>query len=425
MNLMSSLSVLPLVGLAALVSLAPAQDQSAREPQLRESDHKKYGKLVGDYFEALDEEKDINETMQKILDEIEKSEKRMKGASMLAAVADWEQIFRLATEDRLKGDLKKRGAVTETRLKSPRIQSDISIAYRTPKRAPKEALPLILIACDSGESPAAHIEKHWNDETLQEAAYLVAIDLGSDTDSWGVFGSPEAPGGPWILMTALGLLQQEFPVDTNKTFLVGSGRGFVAALATAAVFPQVFAGLIGVGEVAVADKTPMANLRTVPSLLLGGGDGAKAIEAKAGELGYANCIIDPEGGVARAWEWIGATSRDAYPAQLTYSPPNDYARTVHWLSLGGFQSAEGPKVEATIDREKNTVTIQAEKVADLVVYLNDALVKLDEPVSFVVNGTMHEQVVTRNAPEMVRRQYQTGDWGRVFTAYVQLDVPAK
>jgi hypothetical protein len=206
-------------------------------------------------------------------------------------------------------------------------------------------------------------------------------------------------------------------VDHNRRYLAGSGKGFAAVEVTATSFPHVFAGLIGVGDVSITDVSVLNNFRSLPSLYLKGGEGAKAIEAKLGELGFSNAKVEPEGGVAQAWEWMGNTPRTAHPQEITFTPKSDYARSVYWLSFVGFQVSEGPRVNAKADRATNTITVDAEKIADIVVYLNDELVDMDKPVKIIVNGTTHERTVERNATVMLDTQYAGGDWGRVFTAY--------
>ena len=114
--------------------------------------------------------------------------------------------------------------------------------------------------------------------------------------------------------------------------------------------------------------------------------------------------------------------RRAYPDHITFAPKRDNDRAAHWLSLSGFQATESPRIDAKADRATNTVTIDSQKISDLLIYLNDELVDLDKPVKFVVNGTPHERTLERNAPEMIKNQYFGGDWGRVFTVLVNQDL---
>jgi hypothetical protein len=416
--MLTALTPLRLVGSTLLLALVALPD----ELRLKENDHKSLGKLVAAFFTAKAEEKGINEAQQKILQQIESSEKRLKGLKVLSCVSDLEEVFRIATEERLRNTLRKRGEVASTKMEAQGI--DVTFAYCVPKKPAKGALPLILIACGEGETPADHLNTHWNDPALREGAILMAVDLGKDTSTWGVFGTPSAPGGTFQLMTALNLIQREFSVDHDRRYLAGSGKGFAAVEVTASSFPHVFAGLIGIGDVSIADTSVLDNFRSLPSLFLKGGEGAKAIETKLGELGFSNGKVAPEGGVTQAWEWIGSTPRTSHPTEITFTPKSDYARSVYWISFVGFQVSEGPRVHAKADKASNTITVDAQKIADIVVYLNDELVDMDKPVKIVINGTTHERTIERNATVMLDTQYSGGDWGRVFTAYWSDQVPA-
>ena len=403
-------ATLSLVGVLLSVPALPG------ELKLKESDHKNLSKSVSGYFTAMIEEKGINEALQKVMDQIATTEKRLKGQKLLAAVGDWEQIFRMVTEDRLKETLKKKGEVAEAKFQANNIE--LSFAYCVPKKPAKGSLPLVLIACDSGETPSAHLNTFWNDPAIREAAVLMAIDLGKEAQSWGMFGSPTSPGGGFRLMTALGQIQREFSVDCNRRFVVGSGKGFAAVEATSTSYPHLFAGVIGIGDVAVVDAGSLENFRSLPTLLLKGGEGAKAIDAKLAELGFANCKLEAEGSAVQAWDWMSKNPRRAYPDHITFVPRQDNDRAAHWITLSGFQASEGPRIDAKADKTTNTVTIDAQKISDLFVYLNDELVDLDKPVKFVVNGTLHESMLERNAPDMIKNQYRSGDWGRVFSVLV-------
>lgn len=417
MTMLTAIAPFNLAGSTLLLALLALPG----ELRLKESDHKGLSKLVSAYFTARAEEKRIIESLQDVLEQIATTEKKLKGPKLLASVSDWEQVFRLVTQDRLQETLKKKGEVTADKRKVNNIE--VSFAYCVPKKPTRGALPLLLIACDGGESPTAHLNTFWNDPGLRESAILVAIGMGKDTQSWSVFGSPSAPGGGYQVMTALSLIQREFPIDCNRRYLAGSGQAFAAVEVTATSYPFVFAGVIGIGDVAVVDPGSLENFRTLPTLLLNGGEGARAIEAKLGELGFGNCRSEPEGGVAQVIDWMSKSARNPYPAHVTFAPKIDNALTVHWLSLVGFQSAEKPRIEAKVDRASNIITLDAQKITEVIVYLNDELVDLDKPVRFVVNGTPHERTVARNPTEMIKNQYNVGDWGRVFTAFTTLSVP--
>jgi poly(3-hydroxybutyrate) depolymerase len=395
---MTTTPTLPLrLTLLAVLGLAAGPG----ELKLKATDHKKFGELVSTYFNAMDEQKDIQAKLQDVLDQIEATEKRLKNPKLLASVEDWEEVFRLVTADRLKGDLKtKKNEVASIKTKHPN-GFDVQFSYFIPKAYdPRKGgpMPLVLTVPDAGEDPTAHLNTHFSDAALRAGAILIAVQMGTDTSVWGTFGSKDAPGGVISVMNALGIASREFALDLNRVFLAGAGQGYAAAEATAASYPHLFAGLIGLGDVTSANGANLGNFRNTPTLLVQGKDGAKAIEAKIGELGFGNCTALPEGGPADLWPWVGKNKRTAYPAQITFSPVSDYAKRAHWISLEGLQVSENPRVEAKADRETNTITVDAQKVADIIIYLNDSLVDMDKPVRFVINGSAQEQTVPATRP---------------------------
>lgn len=398
------------------------------ELKLKAADHKKFGELVSDYFTAMDEKKDIQAKLEDVLEQVAATEKRLKlpGDKLLASVEDWEEVFRLVTASRLQESVKtKKGDVVLVKTQHPN-GLDVAFACFMPKTYdPRRGgpLPLLLTVPDAGEDPIAHLNTHWSDAALRGGAILIAVQMGTDVTVWGKLGTKDAPGGVISVMNALGIALREFAIDLNHVFLAGAGKGYTAAEAAAASYPHLFAGLIAVGDVSSENPVALGNFRSTPTLLIQGKDGAKAIETKIGELGFGNCTALPEGSGADAFPWMGKNKRVAYPTQITFAPISDNAKRAHWISLEGLQVAESPRIEAKVDRESNTITVDAQKVEDLVIYLNDTLVDLDKPVRFVINGNAQEQTVPRNAVEMVRNQYTNGDWGRVFCCYVAQTVP--
>lgn len=394
------------------------------EQLLKSNDHRTLSKAVADYYEAVQEKKDVQESLEKVMKQIESVNKRLKDKDVLTAVEDWEEVFRMVSAERLGGSLKiKKAAVTPARLAN---QVDFDLAYWIPKNyEPKRsgAAPMLITVPAAGESPAEHLDKHWNDAGLRDSAILIALPMQGDAGIWGAFGDPDAPGGIFQVMNALGALQREVHMDWNRIFLAGNGQGYSAVEAVAAAFPNLWAGLIALGDIPEPNTAYLGNFRNLSTLVLGTGGAAASLESKIGELGFGNCTVEKEGGAAQAAAWMQATRRNAYPSEITFSPVENRATSAHWLSLGPVEVSEGPRVEAKADRATNTITIDAQKVPSIVISLNDVLVDLDKPVRFVINGATTEQSVPRSAIEMIKDQSRAGDWGRIFVNRVSEDIP--
>ena len=413
-----SRSWIALAGLAALAA-APL------EQKLRDSDHKKLGKQIASYYEAKEEKKGIEEAFLKVVKDMDKSQKRLRDVPLLSAVEDLERALWYAQQATYKGR-HKGGKVISASLAG--YGDDVPLGYHLPSKYSTRGDPYALILCvpDAGETPEGHLEGQWNDPGLREAALLVAVDMPSETAEWGNFiADPSAGSGVWAVMNTYSVAKQQFAVDMNRVYLAGTGKGFAAAAATAACFPHLFAGVIGRGEVPEMAAT---NFRSIPSLLLSPSEGAKAIEKAVGELGFGNCTVNPEGGLAEILAFVSERSRESYPSEIQFSPFSNITSGTPWVQIEGFQvdpekpADEQPSISAKADRDANTITIDAKGIASLTIYLNDLLVDMDKPVKLVVNGVAQEETVTRNQRMVLDHAFASGDWGRVFTARLDIDV---
>ena len=384
----------------------------AGDEVLRASDHKSLAKAVADYWEAKTETKGIAAAFDKVVEGMDKVEKKMKEGSLLAAVDDWEEVFWLATQRGLEDrKLKKSKATLE--------QGNVDLTYWVGKKyaSSKGPAPLILIVPASGTDPATVLDAGWDDAGLLEEAILVVVHMQGDPSTW------ETQEGVNQVMQTFGQLAQSnrFGFDYDRVFLAGLGDGFGAAAATARSYPQLFAGLVGRQDIPNADPR---NLRNMPTYIASDGEGAAAFAAKVEELGYGNCTRG-EDDAAALWTWMQAHERDSYPTHLTFLPPMAHTRAAHWLKVDGINLDGEPRIDAVVDREQNAITIDADEISSVQLFFNDALVNLDEPIKVVVNGKVHEELGGRNRQLMVDMAYNQGDWGRVFTKSETYEVPEK
>ena len=417
--------LLALGGLAlSLVAVTPLSG-SSDEQKLRDSDHKKFGKAIAAYYDAKDRKKGIEDAFLKVSKSMDKAQKKLKKFPLLSAVADWEQAFWYAQQATYKGR-PKGGRLTMGKLDY--FGDQVPAAYHLPpKYNVRKGAPYALVLCvpGAGEKPDDHLDTHWNDVALRAGALLVAVDMPTDDSAWGTF-STDANSGVWAVMKTFAAAKSNFAVDMNRVFLAGTGKGFAAAAATAASFPQCFAGVIGKGEI---PDMPAVNFRNIPTLLVSPSEGAKKFEAAIEGMEYGNCTLNPEGGPADTKAFLEEHARVSYPLELTFSPFCNISTGTQWITVEGFQVEPGaaaderPVLNAKADRSANTVTIDAKKISKVTVYLNDSLVDMERPVKFLVNGTELEQSLSRNKRMMLDQAFNSGDWGRVFTA--KLDLPVE
>jgi len=411
-------SLLALVSALTLsLGFAHATLAGPAEAVLKESDHKKLGKDVAAYWNATDEKKDIQKSFEKLSKTIDKTQKKVKDRDLLSLTEDWEAIFRFASIDGMKDRVKK-GKIATDDLEGP--FGEVSVTYWAPKKyaSKKGVVPVILVVTANGVDATEHLEAEWADVALREAAVIAVVDMASVEEAEEWQGKP----GVYAVMSTFTAIKSSFAVDFDRVILAGSGQGFAAAAATAGAFPQLFAGLIGLGDVPVVAA---ANFRSLPTYLNAESEGGTSLTGQVESLEFGNCTVNKEASASDVWTWAQAQVREPYPEQISFSPRFTFAQAAHWLRVDGVNYDAQPHIEATVDRAANTITIDADKISTIEVYFNDALVDLNGPVNIIVNGTAHEELVTRNRRTMIDLAYSQGDWGRVFSNFSSFDVSAK
>lgn len=408
--------ITPILLLASLGILASALPVEA---SWKSNDHEKIGKAIGAYYQAKDDKKGIHEAEADLHKALERLGRQHKDVNLLTFVEDWEASLLEAQMLTVSKARPKKGKVYEDRSEDF-FGNTLAMYLHFPKKFnPKSGpLPLVIIIPDAGQDPKTLIDEQWVDAEGRDSAILAAVQMPADPKSWGQF-SPSEESGIGTVMSAFAYMKKEFPVDMDRIFLAGSGQGITAALGTAAAFPHQFAGVIGRGGMPADNAT---NFRNVPTLFLAGGSHATEFQEQAKELGFENCELNTAGGEADVWAWVGSRVRDPYPTTLLFSPTTPYTRNCGWMMVEGFDEAEDPKVTATVNREENTITVDAEKISKVTLYFNDVLVDMDQPVRVIINGVTHEQKLERARRTLLDLGYSQGDWGRVFTATQAFDV---
>jgi len=369
---------------------------------------------VGAYFEALTEKEDVGESWEELSETIEKLEGKYE--RVLTYVEDWEEVFRNEVNSTYT-ERPRRGRVSEERFEFRSTPIEVAHHFPDSYSTRGDSYPLFLVACAPGTTASATLEE-WAAPEVRDAAILCAVEMPSDADRLGELGSLSDPGGLTLLMGAFRVMKGDYAVDMNRVFIAGHGDAAKAALHTAAAFPHQFAGAVVRGGRA---EVPPTNFRTVPSLWQASGEAGTAFEAAAKEAELGNVTISAGADAAEVGTWMADKVRDSYPLHVTFAPINERALSTSWITLIGASNEAGSTLEAKVDQESNTITIDAENVVSVNLSLNDLIVDLSQPVKLVLNGRMQEARLARNQRTMIEMMYRGGDWGRVFTVTESFD----
>ena len=142
---------------------------------------------------------------------------------------------------------------------------------------------------------------------------------------------------------------------------------------------------------------------------------------KAGPLGNAKAIA--------AWmEKLG--TRTGHPTDLRYVVQDASFQRHYWLNILEFDGATkpDPMISATVDREKNEITIDILGISRFEVYLNDAIVDLSKKVRIVIVDEEKElefynEIVTRDLRRVLDELITSNQPWRVYSARLIVDVP--
>ena len=403
----------------ALTALAIA----TQEPLLRETDLRKLGQAFSAYLEAVAENSGVFEAQEEVATELEKVSKKIDGRDPLSSPADIGQALWLSNEYHKKRV--KKGKVEATSYDFFFFGEDgLEYAVWVPKDYNgKEPTPVLLVIAGEGETPHTHITEQWISPEIRDNVIVACPAMPEDVAQWTVPGSEGSPGGVAAVLTLMKALTETYAVDFDRVYIAGRGAGVSAAVAIADLSPDRFAGVIG--RSGDAGTTQPVNFQNLPTFFAGAGGEATAFQKGAEELGYENVTLAPEGKEADVWSWMQEHPRATYPSEVTLSPSSPRANGAYWLQVPPLDSLSGQKIHARVDRETNTIHVEATGVSSVNLFFNDSLVDLGQPVRVVCNGAESVDTIPRSLKTTLDLFYNArSDPGRVFVATKIYDVPA-
>jgi pimeloyl-ACP methyl ester carboxylesterase len=361
------------------------------------------------------EESEVREALAKL-------QKKARGADPLAFPADIGAALWMS-KDYKKARVKK-GKVETSEAEV--FGSEFEYTTWTPNdyNPGKNAYPLLLCIPDQGQAPQTHLIEDWVSAEIRDNCIVAVSGMPDDPALWGQSGEPGNPGGVAFVLTTFKQVMDSFAIDFDRVFLVGKGRGVAAATAIAEMFPDRFAGVVGRGG--GPEKVLPNNFRNLPTLFAGADASATEFQSSTAELGYENCSLLPEGKEVDVWGWMSELRRVANPAEVTLVPGTPFPKRAYWVEVPPLDDAtRSARVTARIERETNTIRIEARGVPTVTVLFNDVLVNLDEPVHVGVNGVESVDQIPRDVVRTLDMILTaTNDPGRIYVATKGYNVAA-
>ncbi len=291
-----------------------------------------------------------------------------------------------------------------------------------------------------------HFEATWKGSKLAaDSIFLVpdfddAMDLDPRPD-WtqpNAFETENARNA--ALFLPLRHLQRSFRLDRSRVILDCGKEASAWGLRVSSNFPSRFAGLI------LRDPVDVGNLRLdsltgLPILLLRSNDPANqaACEKIAATLnGFepgACTVLDATGAYpftdsqADIDAWAENVQRDLFRKKVVLAPNTDMWNDGYWVQIVDAEPLDlvapdqRAKLVVVADPKTNRIEVEATGVGTFKLFLNDALVNLDEEFTVIVNGQAMQQTKSRSRNTMAEGVFYSHDPTWIFTANFQTAVP--
>lgn len=372
------------------------------------------GKSLGAYLEARASALGIEKAKSDLAKSLGDLRRASDGADPLRQPADLQRALVLS-RDIAKLTVNK-GKVSQDVFTDCSLDGKgLDFAYLLPKDydAAQKGYPLLLLIPDEGESPAEHIRNFWISRDILENALLVAVAMPKNQGEWARVMVNGRPGGLSYVLTGLRMATERFAVDPDRVYVIGRGKGVPAAIAAGNYSPHRFAAVLG--RAGDAGDIGPENFSNLPTWFSGAGARASTFQETARSAGHDNCEIDATGTEKELWAWIQKHARQSNPKSVTVVPGDPFPTHAYWMRVA--PSATFARARGTLDRATNSVTIQAEGVSHVTLYLNDALLDLDKPLRIVCNNVERRLLAPRNLQTMLDLLLDgSSDAGAVYVA---------
>jgi poly(3-hydroxybutyrate) depolymerase len=432
-------AVAPALATLTVLALLPAARALATSAQpaqsLKEAEVEKLGGLLKRYVEASGDAKDQSKVREDLTSELIKIGKRTSKdgddhKAVQAALALTEDLEHAVAKS-YSSKASRGGKVEGRKLEKEGVEIEYSLWLPAAYKANTGPYPLVLIAPEIKEgksmTSAQLLQEFWTDAATREAAVLVSVTMPDDPDTWNqIFVDGEngqrVLGGLAYLMAVYAEVRKLPAIDADRVFVAGRGAGVASAMALGATFPHLFAGVIG--QAGDAGEVSWQNFQNLPVFLQGGGAQATAFGEKVKEAGYDNATVVSDAEAAALLTWINEHPRVANPAKVTLVPGAPIPNSAYWLEVPPTMVEEGTYVKAEADRASNTIRVEGKGVRSVILYFNDVMVDLGQPLKLVLNGQERELVVQRSLDDFLSFcERGTNDGGRVFVARRAFDLP--
>ena len=406
----------------ALAALIPATALlRADDAAISSTERSKLRRLLEPYFEEPDPNKRDASQLREVDAEVRDLDAKRARGKKPSLLADVDGLCSLIHESQGFRSSRVRG-LKRIDWKNPdnpfqgnglRFQLGVGRRY-----TPKSPTPLILALHPKSMGAEDYVNRAFlktkNREYQEDFLILAPEWPDPESETWGT----DTPEGRGRLLMPLNYVFWHFFLDCDRIYVVGEAEGASAAMDLAMSFADRFAGVYAVGETSREDENA--------------GVGRERRQKFAGNLTEL-AIHSFDAGDGEAYDKILASiiaedgpRREPLPKKFTWTFADKSEQLAYWLLVLRERQREDDelgRISAAV-KDGNVIEIETTGVDGFKIFLNDALVDLEEPVQVVINGVKQEPWdVERRFSTAVDWMMMHGDLGRVFVAEREFSVP--
>ena len=122
---------------------------------------------------------------------------------------------------------------------------------------------------------------------------------------------------------------------------------------------------------------------------------------------------------ATALPWMAQYTRNPFPTEVVWKQDDRHHTRFYWLGVPANQTQTGAEVIASYDRTSNSINIEANDSPTLYLYLNDAMLDLDQPISIRFQGNeIANKVFDRTTATLYESLQERGDAAMVYSVKI-------
>lgn len=284
-------------------------------------------------------------------------------------------------------------------------------------------------------------------------------------DRYIIIAPTYGPGLWWheeaeqLFLSVLNDVRENFPIDEKRIYLTGFSSGGHAAWYFAIRYPWLFAAINPIaGECPLPSFMP--DIMHAPVYIVHGAkDNVIPVEAARDAYARLQKVNDtvrykelpeqthqfPSSEANEIIAWFQTKQRNDYPEQIDFITDSTKYTTAYWIEIIEFSELIGQiygmqrdvygrlskpdelpetaQVKASIDKQKNKITVTADGIKALRLYLDQKMISMEKPLRILINGkAVFTGTIRPDIRSLLETSEKRNDREALFSNFVDLKV---